>query len=119
MSLWLTAPVAAIPRIELARWMLICTEVGEVHAVGYNAGASEGRVSSPLLSFDVTQRTGTTRSGRTYALLGPPGVDADAQYVFDAWLRINRVLAWTEVTVDVLTHGLGSVVAGRGATEVR
>lgn len=119
MSLWLTAPVAAIPRIELVRWMLIRTELNEVHAVGYNAGASEGRVSSPLLDFDVTQRTGTTRSGRTYALLGPPGVDADAQHVFEAWLRINRVLAWTEVTVDVLTHGLESVVAARGATEVR
>src|SRR5487761_2326368 len=97
--------------------MLIRTECDDIHAVGYNEAASEGRVSSPLVQLDVARRVTTTRTGRVYELDGPPGVDADARYVLDAWLRIHRVPSWTDVTTDVLEHGLVGLASRHAAPD--
>jgi hypothetical protein len=45
----------------------------------------EGRVSSALVSFDLVKLDGMTRSGRHYILVGPPGRDDDAQWVWSRY----------------------------------
>lgn len=90
----------------LIHWRLIRTDLRETHAVGYNLLAAEGRVSSPLVRLDVVTGTAVTRSGRMYTLDGASGDHPDARYVFDAWLALNRVQHWEDVTEEVLAHGL-------------
>jgi hypothetical protein len=106
MPLWQPTDVDDFPHLDMAQWMLIETHLHEVHVVGYNQTEREGRVSSPLVEFDVGSRQGTTRSGRRYRLCGNPGHSLDAGYVFQAWLAINRVTEWTDVTARVLALGL-------------
>jgi hypothetical protein len=52
---------------------------------------AEGRVSKAIESLDLVARTGVTRSGRLYELIGEPGSDPDADYVWAMWARANGV----------------------------
>ena len=60
----------------------------------------DGRVSTPLVSIDVSGRHATTRSGRRYEL-GIPGFDPDSEYViqckFGTFIEAGR-LKVTDVT---------------------
>ena len=106
MPIYKTTPIDEVPTLSVRSWRLIQTELGEVHVVGYNVTEREGRVSSPILEFDVVTRTAITRSRRRYILCGEPGVDADASYTFAAWCRIMNVLRWSDVTTEILANGL-------------
>lgn len=86
------------PYIGLIIWQVIEIDAGTRHFVGYDIAASEGRVSTPILRFDSTTRAGVTASGRVYALLGPPGHDKDAHYVWGLWKRVNGVKSERDVT---------------------
>ena len=77
------------------------------HFVGYCPGNVEGRVSSPIVSFDHVRLRGTTASGRVYALAGEPGTDADADYVFEIWMRINEVAQSKDVPAEIALHAPG------------
>ena len=66
------------------------------HLVGVVDGL--GRVCSPIQEFDRETMTVTTRSGKLYELIGPPGVDIDAEYVFKNWCRMNGVTELINVT---------------------
>lgn len=61
------------------------------HIVGLNARTYDGRVSSKIMAFDKRTMTCTTRSGRKYILVGQPGHNMDADYVWNRWLTINKV----------------------------
>ena len=101
MPIWKPAPVDEVPELVLVRWMLIQLPDGNVHAVGWNTVEGEGRVSSPLKEVDTDARCAVSRSGRRYVLRGPPGHDSDALYVFQAWLALNRLTTWEDVTALV------------------
>lgn len=88
------------PSIQLFAWQVIEIDAGTRHFVGYDLAASEGRASTPIAHFDMTTRTGTTASGRLYKLIGKPGRDADARYVWKAWARANRVKQERDVTSE-------------------
>ena len=53
--------------------------------MGYNFAGREGRVSSPIVTFDAATMRGITHTGRVYELKGPPGLNMDAEYVLDRW----------------------------------
>lgn len=108
MSIW---NVNDASRIVVMRWSLVLTDGAEVHVVGYNSAESEGRVSSALTAVDTVARTALTRSGKTYVLDGESGYNSDAHYVLNAWLAINKVATWRDVSADVLALGLDEVVA--------
>ncbi len=74
------------------------------HAVGYAVDVGEGRVSSPIVEFDVTSRRLRTRSGRVYSLRGRPGSDADARYVWSAWKEINNAQELRDVTFELFPN---------------
>ena len=108
MGLW---RVGDATHIELANWTLVMTERGEVHLAGYDVGEEEGRVSSALAGFDSTTRKAKTLRGRDYTLVGEPGLNGDAMFVLEGWLKLNRV-PWTlNVTEDILANGFDNVVA--------
>lgn len=113
MPTWRTTPVDAVPTLSVRSWRLIRTELGEVHVVGYNLTEREGRVSSPILEFDVVTRTAITRSRRRYVLCGDPGEDADASYTFATWCRIMKVVRWSDVTKEILANGLPNTNVGQ------
>ena len=106
MPVWKPTPVDASPTLNMRPWTLIRTGRGDVHVVGYNITEGEGRVSSPILEFDLATRTAVTRSGRRYVLRGKPGANADASYTFAVWCDAMKVLSWTDVSAEVLAHGL-------------
>ena len=111
MPLWSVAPVTTQPSLTLVRWRVFETVEPEGsgqrptrHFVGFCPGNVEGRVSSPIVSFDHVRLRGITASGRVYALAGEPGTDPDADYVFEMWMRINEVAQSKDVTAEIAMY---------------
>ncbi|QXE85510.1 MULTISPECIES: hypothetical protein [Geomonas] len=99
---WKTPSVAEQPEVVIERWRILeviegpCA--GERHIVGYNRYDFEGRVSTAIVSYDPETRKCVTRSGRVYVLTGRSGYDADGDYVWGAWCRVNGVAAQVDVS---------------------
>lgn len=89
--LWAAPTVEEQQDVVLVRWQIFELPDGSRHFCGYHAEPNihEGRVSSPIVRFAPQTMTGSTRSGRSYRLLGPAGSDEDADRVKYAWLRFN------------------------------
>lgn len=102
MAIWTVPDPASEPSIRLVRWRIFETERAERHFVGFDELNREGRVSSAIRSFDPATRRGTTSSGRAYELLGEPGHDDDARYVWNAWALLNHVPYARDVTAEML-----------------
>jgi hypothetical protein len=101
MPVWRTAPVSDEPEIALVQWTVFETDNGQRHLVGARQDGLGGRVSSAVVELNVAARTGVTRSGRKYLLVGAPGFHLDAAYVWDAWMRLNEVVSARNVTPDL------------------
>lgn len=118
MSIWEVNPVAVEPETRLHTWRVMELPDGSRHLVGCALPAREGRTSSEVLQFDVQQLRAVTGSGRVYELVGPPGHDDDAMYVWDRWRRIYELVEFTDVTELVWAEHLaadGTQVGGAGA----
>ncbi|WP_333876375.1 hypothetical protein [Methylobacter sp.] len=68
------------------------------HLIGHIPQISSGRTTSAIQSFDREKMQITTRSGRVYALLGHPGENDDADYVWERWKAFNHVRNEKDVT---------------------
>jgi hypothetical protein len=102
-NIWETTPIIETPEIELAHWQIYeCSDSGLTtrHFVGFNLTEVEGRVSSAILIFDMSNMRGITASGRVYALVGDPSKDPDADYVWQHWKQINSITEYKNVTSD-------------------
>ncbi len=88
--------------VTLAQWSIRRFVGGAQFFVGYCVERCNGRVSTRIVELDVRARTGLTQSGRLYRLVGWPGIDKDAEYV---WLSVADTLghgeAWTDVTEEL------------------
>lgn len=102
MPVWNVCDISAQPHLRLASWRIFEIQNGDRHFVGYNIDDGEGRVSSAICSFDPHLMRGVTASGRIYMLIDAPGYDADADYVWAVWSRINQVEEYRDVTQEVL-----------------
>ncbi len=100
-GLWATKPVTEQPALTLQQWSVRELHDGDRHFVGWCPENREGRVSSKIEFFDPITKRGITSTGRVYELIGPSGHDADAEYVWRAWARINSVTSFTDVTSEV------------------
>lgn len=78
--------IAAQPKVWLTSWRVFETDRGTRHFIGHSAEHNIARVSTPIASFDRVKRTGKTSSGREYKLLGPPGLDEEAVYVWEHYI---------------------------------
>lgn len=99
------ASVHEQPEIILQRWSVreVSGYLGQTrrrtrHFVGWNLENTEGRTSTPIIMYDPVSRRGKTESGRVYELRGAPGFQADAEYVWKRWARINTVTDEKDVT---------------------
>jgi len=100
--IWKSQGLLEEPEIEISRWRVFETETGERHFVGVRAAQGTGRVSSSIIEFDILSRTGVTASGRRYVLVGEPGTDDEADYVWGLWARVNGVILARDVTYKLL-----------------
>lgn len=51
----------------------------------------EGRVCSPIKSFDADSMSFITRSGKFYYVMGSPGGHADAEYTWGQWTHLQGI----------------------------
>ena len=87
-SVWRPADVSVEPDTKLVQWQVhqVTTPddgLSTVHFMGYTG--YEGRVCSAILEYDAKTKKGVTKSGRVYELVGDPGFNRDAIYVFSIW----------------------------------
>lgn len=90
--------------VVLERWSIREAGDGRRHFVGYSILDCDGRVSTPICSFDPVTRTGTTESGSTYQLVGRAGHDKDAEYVWSHAAKAWKVETWKDVTQDLVPN---------------
>jgi hypothetical protein len=108
MSIWSATPIDQTPEIELRDWQIYEVSSDEEmtnatrHFVGYNITEGEGRASSSIQFFDPVRRIGITRSGRVYKLVGEPGHNSDANYVWSRWMLINKITGVNVITDHVI-----------------
>ena len=67
----------------------------------------EGRVCSPIRSFDADSMSFITRSGKFYYVVGPPGGHADSEYVWARWTDMQGVKStdYKDVTEEYYEQG--------------
>jgi len=88
-SIWRPASVTQEPETHLTQWRVLKVKgdidgADTIHFVGY--AGYEGRVCSPVQTYDPSTMRGVTRSGRVYELVGHPGFNGDAMYTWGMWL---------------------------------
>ncbi|REG49640.1 hypothetical protein B0G80_6038 [Paraburkholderia sp. BL6669N2] len=88
--------------VSLERWSIREADCGTRHFVGFDLAHHDGRVSTPIMSFDPKTRTGTTASGSIYRLVGRAGRDRDAEYVWGRAARGWGIAQWTDITPSLV-----------------
>jgi hypothetical protein len=105
-GVWACAPVSERPEIVLIDWHVFEVSIPDFptrtrHFAGQNATDREGRVSSPIVTFDASTGCGVTRSGRVYKLRGTTGFTGDGEYTWNRWKSINEVTDVVEMTAAI------------------
>jgi hypothetical protein len=109
MPLSLTRPLSEEPTVQLSAWRVMQTDIGSTHFVGRNDANGNGRVSSDIVEFDAISQRGVTRSGRVYHLIGPSGVNLNAEYVWHRWCAFNGIRSYKDVTKTMLEDADDSI----------
>lgn len=71
------------------------------HLAGWSCEDQQGQVCSAVQQFDPQTGSCLTESGRVYRLKGRPGLNSDAQYVWNRWKRIAAITEQRDVTLEV------------------
>ena len=79
-------------------WHVMRTNWGTSHFVGHSVEDDMGYVSTPIMTYDLAQRTGVTSNGRPYKLLGPPGYDEEAEYVWKHYVHLWKFTNVSDVS---------------------
>lgn len=106
MPIWKIQSVSQEPTTSLESWRVMELPDGDRHLVGYAVEAREGRTSSAIRQFDAGCLRAVTNSGRVYQLVGRPGADSDAEYVWARWRHINEVIEFADVSLQVWNEHL-------------
>jgi hypothetical protein len=107
-SVWNSVPVGEAPTITVVRWSVVECSNGHRYLRGYCLELREGRASTSIVEFDAKQARCRTASGRVYTLRGPPGCDADADWVWDAYSRVNALEVVADVSGEVFAAMKGT-----------
>ncbi len=103
-------PISNVPvdsqKISLRRWrvMEVRTQNGNCsrHVLGHDVTNSQGRASSPIVNFNLDSMIATTRSGKSYKLVGLPGNSKLGNSAWKKWCGENGVVAESDVTKEYL-----------------
>lgn len=90
-SVWPAADLDFEPEIQLICWTVKRDRRGNSYFVGTRADDGCGRVSTPIVEFDSDKRSGRTRSGRVYELVGPSGHSSNGEYVWSIYKAANNI----------------------------
>jgi len=101
MPVWNTTAVAEQPDLTMDAWRVLEVPGGAQHLVGFCLERCEGRVSTALVRLDPEQRVAVSASGRSYRLVGKPGFNKDADYVWQRWAAVNGIKSWTDVSTPL------------------
>jgi hypothetical protein len=89
-GIWKPNSVDIEPETVLTQWQVFEVENPDgsgwdTHFMGW--AGYEGRVCSAVQTYDPVSRRGVTKSGRVYELKGNSGINGDALYVWNRWLK--------------------------------
>jgi hypothetical protein len=98
MPVYRTIPTNEQPELTLRDWWVARLADSTVHLIGYCVENDEGRVSSEVQSFAIGRSLVLTSTGRVYRLLGEPGLNMDASYTWNRWLRMYGLESWEDIT---------------------
>ena len=111
------------PRVWLVRWHVMRTNLGTRHFVGHSVEDDTAYVSTPIVKYHVAKRTGVTSNGRAYTLVGPPGYDEEAEFVWCHYMRLWGVTDVVDVSAEYLdeqgTASWRKLRSGNGSTAPR
>lgn len=118
MSTWLPPTAEEQPEVSLVYWgafEVLVPELGAptIHVAGVRAGG-EGRVSSPVAKVDAANRCVVTSTGRNYRLLGAPGLQGDATYVWNRWVWKWNATVLSDAT-PALLHSFATEESSDGS----
>lgn len=89
---------------SLRRWRVIevvaLNGTRSRHVYGHDVANSTGRASSAIKDFDRETMTVTTRSGRTYQLVGAPGNARIGEHAWQSWCDKAGVVSEMDVTSE-------------------
>jgi hypothetical protein len=107
MSTWLPPTAEEQPEVSLVDWgafEVLVPELGapSIHVAGVRAAGGEGRVSSPVARVNGAGRCVVTSTGRVYRLIGAPGLQGDAAYVWRRWVASWRASVLSDATPALL-----------------
>lgn len=91
--------------VKLTNWAIYEVESEFLHSTRHFVGTvsnGDGRVSSPIQSFDYKNMSGITRSGKEYVLIGYPGSGDAFTYVFSNWCVMNQITSMIDVTKEYI-----------------
>jgi hypothetical protein len=83
------APPSQVPLISMSSWQVSEMGYGGRFVWGYDEGGREGRVSSLLTELDPGNARLRSVTGTQYQLVGQPGFNPDAEYVWRSWLSMH------------------------------
>lgn len=91
MPVWLPPTDEEQPEASLVFWgafEVLVPKLGAptIRVVGVRAQSGEGRLSSPVAKVDAPNPSVVTSTGHVYRLVGEPGVQGDADYVWRRWV---------------------------------
>ena len=89
-------------KVYLERWQIRRSDKGDLHFVGFSVTDCDGRVSTPVKTFDPVKRTGITASGSRYRLVGRAGHCSDAEYVWRIASKAWGITSWTDATPELV-----------------
>lgn len=111
MSIWRTRPVITQPTLSIQHWAVVELPDKNRHFIGFCIENQEGRVSSEIEALDPETMVAVTGSGRTYRLIGPPGLNSDAIYVWNVWRQGYGIAEYADLSNDVWqAHMLSTTV---------
>jgi hypothetical protein len=108
MFVWPIQSVEDRPDVTLTDWAAFevplhgPAEPWTRHLAGWSCEDRHGQVCSAIESFDPATGQCVTSSGRVYRITGRPGMNADAQYVWNRWKRIAGVEQERDLTREVV-----------------
>lgn len=88
------------PRVWLVRWHVMRTNLGTKHFVGHSVEDDTAYVSTPIVAYDGSRRTGVTSNGRAYTLVGPSSYDEEAEFVWSHYIRLWGVTDVVDVSAE-------------------
>lgn len=94
-------PAHLLPVIQLCRWRVAELAEHSWHLVGWYMSERVGKTSSTVMAVDAARAQCLTGTGRIYEIVGPPGIDADAEYIWRVFCLRYGIESFSDATDEL------------------